>query len=71
VVQRYERLTISPREGTEIKTNLLTKGFIVQEDIFLANGRIKKLRLKDAGIKSLQEGNDSLGSTADRLPTAL
>ena len=71
VVQRYERLAISPREGTEIKTNLLTKGFIIQEDIFLANGRIKKLRLKDAGIKSLQEDKDSLGSAADRLPTAL
>ena len=61
VVQRYERLSISPREGTEIKDNLLTKGFIAQEDIILPTGRIKKLRLKDAGIKSLQEDKDSIG----------
>lgn len=61
VVQRYDRLSISPREGTEIKDYLLVKGLIVQEDLFTSTGRIKKLRPTDAGIKCLQEAKDFIG----------
>jgi hypothetical protein len=54
-------LSISPREGTEIKDYLLVKGIIVQEDLFTSTGRIKKLRPTDAGIKCLQEAKDFIG----------
>jgi len=53
IVQRYERLGLGAREGTQLKEILLAKGFIQQEDVVTENARIKKLRLTGLGMSEL------------------
>jgi DNA helicase HerA-like ATPase len=57
VVQRYERLFLGARDGTEIKDSLLFKGLIEQNDLITPSGRIKQLRLTELGSNELK-GNE-------------
>ena len=59
IVKRYERLLIGPREGTEIKECLISKGLIEQEDLITPTGRVKRLRLTELGAKEIQDNEQN------------
>jgi len=60
IVERYERLGLGAREGTEIKDYLLSKGLIEQKDLFTATGRIKQLHLTEAGMSHLKPDGENI-----------
>ena len=60
IVNRYERLSIGPRDGTEIKEYLISKGLIEQEDLITPTGRVKRLRLTELGAKEIQDNEQNV-----------
>lgn len=54
VVERYERLMLGARDGTQIKENLIAKGLIMQQDLITPNARVKQLKLSEAGERALK-----------------
>jgi len=51
--QRYKRLDTNPRQGNQIKSNLLKKGFITDVGISTATGQVKLLQLTQSGCALL------------------
>ena len=61
VVQRYQRLSLGAREGTQIKESLISKGLVKQEDLITSTARIKQLRLTELGMKEIRPDNEFSG----------